>query len=798
MLHRFPRRADARLFLALAAAGVVLGVVAIGGSLSAIGRVFPGFVVWDDLVVVALGRPGWTGMRADVPFRTRVAGVDDVPVANRSELSGLVSTAPAGTPHRYAFDDGEHVVERTVASMRFRPSDWLATMGVYVLNGTAFLLTGLAVFWLKPESKQSRAVLAFGWVWGLTLLLAVDLFTAGRLQDLYFLFEAAAPAAALHVALRFPEGERGGRLIAGAYAIAVVVGLVQAWAFHHSYRLLIAVNDAVYLALALAGVLSMAHIARAAFGRQATPLARRRARVVLAGAIVAFGLPLPAMLAFFVLGEPVSFSLLTLAGFVFPLSIGYAVARHDLFEADRFVRQSLVWATVTALVALAYGATVLIADRVAAELAIRQSPLFPIAFVVAVLAVVVPLRDRVQRGVDRLFQRGRVDYKDTIARASERMTTLLDRDAIVAHVLATSRDVLFLEGVTVWELSRDGLVRRDDGPGARHVPADDPGLAALTTLDRPVSADEIAESPRLRDRREALARLLDAMAATLVVPLLREGRPAGWLGVAGKASGGAISADDLDVLRTVANQTAVALGTAGTVEQLAEARKGLANAERLAAIGELSAAVAHGIRNPLAGIRLATQLGLESAAPDDPVRENLEDVLAEVDKLETQVRGILDFARPFEPRLEPVPLDDLVRGLLATLGPRLDAGRITADVRVAADLPPVLADRAHLGQALQELAGNAIEAMPDGGTLSIEGAALGRDGRRTVRIVVGDTGPGIRPEVRDRVFQLFMTTKARGTGVGLAVVRKIVERHGGTVRLGDGPGARFEIELPAA
>src|SRR5262249_9868009 len=190
--------------------------------------------------------------------------------------------------HRYVFDDGERTVERTVAAMRFRLGDWVATMGVYVLNGLAFLLTGLAVFWLNPDSKQSRAVFAFGCVWGLTLLLAVDLFTAGRLQDLYFLFEAAAPAAALHVALRFPEGDRGGRLIAAAYAIAVAVGAVQVWAFHRSYPLLIAVNDAVYLALAAAGVLSMAHIARAAFGRRATPLARRRARVVLAGAIVAF------------------------------------------------------------------------------------------------------------------------------------------------------------------------------------------------------------------------------------------------------------------------------------------------------------------------------------------------------------------------------------------------------------------------------------------------------------------------------------------------------------------------------
>src|SRR5262249_10254474 len=186
-------------------------------------------------------------------------------------------------------------------------------------------------------------------------------------------------------------------------------------------------------------------------GARTTPLGRRRARVVLAGAIVAFGLPLLALLAFFLVGRPVSFSLLTLTGFVFPLAIGYAVIRHDLFEADRFVRQSLVYAALTALVALAYGASVLVADRVAAGLDLHQSPLFPIAFVMLVLATIAPIRDRVQRAVDDLFHRGPIDYKGTIARASERMATLLDRGAIVQHVLSTMRDTLHLDAPSLWE-----------------------------------------------------------------------------------------------------------------------------------------------------------------------------------------------------------------------------------------------------------------------------------------------------------------------------------------------------------
>src|SRR5262245_10895706 len=292
MLSRFPRRADAQLFLAVALAASVLAGLAVAGSVAAVGRTFPGFIVWDNLVVVALGRSTWPGMQAAVPYREHVVAVDDVPVTTRAELERIVQATPPRTLHRYAFDGPGGPAARAVPSAMFRWGDWAATMGVYAINGLAFLLTGFAVFYLKPESPQSRAVLTFGVIWGLTLVLAVDLFTVGRLRYLYFLLEALSPAAILHLSLYFPEPrlKRKGPLVA-LYACAFAVGLVQVAAFDRSRALLLAVNDAVYLAIAAAGVAALVSIAAGAFGR-GSPLARRRARVVLAGAITAFGIPL--------------------------------------------------------------------------------------------------------------------------------------------------------------------------------------------------------------------------------------------------------------------------------------------------------------------------------------------------------------------------------------------------------------------------------------------------------------------------------------------------------------------------
>src|SRR5688572_12331820 len=426
MPSRFPRRADAAVFAGAAVLAALATAGVLAASAWAVGRTFPGVVVWDDLVGVALGRPSWTGMQAGVPYRTVVATVDGQPVATRSAVDRIVGASPVGAVHAYEFAAHDGRARRAVASMRFGVGDWLATMGVYLWNGIVFLVTGLAVFYLKPELPQSRAVLAFGVVWGLTLLLAIDLFTTGVADHAYFVLEALSPAAGLHLALRFPvDRVRRRGVLPAVYGAALALGLAQSWAFARSPWLLLPLNDAVYLCIAAASLCALATVAAGAFG-SGPALVRRRSRVVLAGWVVAFIVPLVPMLAFFLFGQPVSFSLLALTGFVYPLAIGYAVVRHDLFEADRFVKLSIVYAALTAVVSTAYGLVVLALNRLALPLAIHDSPLFPIAFVMAALVTIVPLRTRVQAAVDRLFYRGRVDYKTTVARVSERMTTLLE------------------------------------------------------------------------------------------------------------------------------------------------------------------------------------------------------------------------------------------------------------------------------------------------------------------------------------------------------------------------------------
>ncbi len=243
----------------------------------------------------------------------------------------------------------------------------------------------------------------------------------------------------------------------------------------------------------------------------------------------------------------------------------------------------------------------------------------------------------------------------------------------------------------------------------------------------------------------------------------------------------------------------------GMVAAIRRAREELVHAERLATIGKMAAHVTHEIRNPLSSIGLNLELleeeiarGSEADAGPAAAREAAQLVAAiraEVDRLSRIAEQYLSVARRPAPRLEPERVDDLVEELVAFVRPELERNGVRVRVEASGDGLEIPLDEAQLRQALLNLIRNAREAMPKGGEVAI--GVRGEGG--AVVITVDDTGPGIPEELRASIFDPFFTTKQRGTGLGLAVTRDIVEAHGGAIACearAEG-GTRFRITLPA-
>jgi signal transduction histidine kinase len=231
-------------------------------------------------------------------------------------------------------------------------------------------------------------------------------------------------------------------------------------------------------------------------------------------------------------------------------------------------------------------------------------------------------------------------------------------------------------------------------------------------------------------------------------------------------------------------------------EVLFQTEEQLRRADRLSALGELSAGVAHEIRNPLGSIKGAAEILKDDYHPDDPKAEFVQILLKETDRLNTILQEFLGFARPKSPELRETDINDVIESVLTlTAQPARKAG-VSVEKRLDRSIGKYRLDGELLRQALLNLVLNAIQAMPGGGALIAESRL--RDGMLEVRIA--DTGPGIAPENRKKLFAPFFTTKKEGTGLGLAITFRIIQNHNGTIEAESWPGkgAVFIVRIPVA
>jgi len=380
------------------------------------------------------------------------------------------------------------------------------------------------------------------------------------------------------------------------------------------------------------------------------------------------------------------------------------------------------------------------------------------------------------------------------------------------------------------ELRPDPISREAIAPALHEFMSAAPSLQSITVFrageETPSVIASTSSAPLLREA--LIARALasgapvwqqpSANAAAVAVPVLRNARPTavvvvvvsltsiaqlrrvgGLVAVAGTIL--AITAITL-LLHLLANRIVLANELRERNQQLArsygsilELREAAAKTQQLAAVGQTMANVAHQIGTPLNLVSGHVQLLRQES--DDPLLQRRLRIIAEqVERVESSVRELLDRARPQAER-KPVDVGAMLTRLADALRPRLAAAGVELDARIATTLPTVAADEAQLELALLNIVTNALDAMPDGGALSIHASNAGD----MLHIEISDTGSGIPAELLPRIFEPWMTTKATGsgTGLGLTITRDVITSLGGAIvaRSTVGSGSAFLIDLPA-
>ena len=311
-------------------------------------------------------------------------------------------------------------------------------------------------------------------------------------------------------------------------------------------------------------------------------------------------------------------------------------------------------------------------------------------------------------------------------------------------------------------------------------------------------SDQPAASPRDVQDARAVADLLSAYEMTLA-PLIAKDRVIGVVFADNLYSSAAIESDDVQLLDTLAQQAALTIDNALTYQALQSAQRELVSAERLVAVGEMAARVSHEIRNPLATIGGFAHSILKKPADEGAVTRKTRVIVAEIARLEELLTDLLDMARARPLQLAPESINEIAEHAILLAEADIRAYNVNVERDFAPDLPMLCVDRARLLQALLNTIRNGAQAMPDGGVMRVATQLCHSQGQQCARIEVADSGTGISARALQQVFDPFFSTKVSGSGLGLAVTKRIIQDHKGRIEVQseEGQGTTLVFILPA-
>jgi len=429
--------------------------------------------------------------------------------------------------------------------------------------------------------------------------------------------------------------------------------------------------------------------------------------------------------------------------------------------------------------------------------------MFSVLFLAALLFY--RIKPRTEKAVDQFLFKERYNYRETLGELSKAMVNILDLQSLLKKIMETVTQTMGVDKASLFLL--------DDEKGGYDLfesknikmPASSPLLRKeaplpgyLQKMREIVVKEELAKGTNIPELKMVIEQMT-SLEAEVSIPLLSKGQLIGIVNLSHKFSKDVYYQEDIELLTTLANQTAISIENARLFEDLKKSKSYIRRADRLASLGTLTAGLAHEIRNPLVAIKTLTQL-LPERLHDEEFRSHFLNIAAgEVDRISHLVNELLDFARPSIPKLEFEDVNNILDGMILLVSTESKKKNVHIEKQYAPDLPSVKVDREQIKQVFLNILLNAIEATPENGKITVKTHSFLKPGMEPyVQVEFKDTGCGIPQEYLEEIFNPFYTTKTTGSGLGLSISNQIVRDHKGYIDVESQKdnGTSFFINLP--
>ncbi|UCF92578.1 MAG: SpoIIE family protein phosphatase [Desulfobacterales bacterium] len=566
------------------------------------------------------------GQRAGLKIGDRLAKVNGKEFGTIEEFRGALHRS-LGEQNTYLVERDGHPFEITITNVPSGFSGSFARSGFPFLLGLSYFIIGVLVFMMKPHQRSSWIFFLLTSTFGLffAFMFNLGVMRPCWLERANIFTYTFTPAAIIHLALSFPEERQFIQKHPSFQVIPYFVSLLI-------FLLIGRKTPTLWGAPKPWLFISVAYMATGAlffwgsciqlWRCSSSEIVKLRSKMILLGSAITLFIPVLDYISDALLQSYVfpNFNYYLPFFIAFPLCVGYSIVKHDLFDIDAIIKRTYGYVLTTMALAGIYGLVVLVSNLAFGGFEFAKSPIFPLVFILAVVFLFNPIRNRVQKFIDRVFYRLEYDYRETLQKISETMRSLLDQDAICKSIMKFALEPMFVDSGAVMILSKDkneyecfiqtdergeprnatevkvkatlsderavfddeiekeGQIREEiDAPAQENhdltLSVDDPLIQKVAELQKEVTLYDIQEDPFFETDREACEQAFDRLGATLIVPLIYEERLSGLISLGRKKSGKFYRKEDVNLLNTLANQGAVAIENARLVDEVIEKQR---------------------------------------------------------------------------------------------------------------------------------------------------------------------------------------------------------------------------------